>query len=337
MTHYATVFQEDPHGVITSGLRFWKAPYSVDPEFAEIVWDVVWDVVTTYPQTGVKKAVPSIAEPKQKIAVGVYFNEGARYCPSGASIRRPPEAHRPAGQGLHELPEVDRALEPVLTRLGHNALKYGGVFMVVWMPAAGDDRPGHSDPSWSCKASLAGGTMTTSMICRRREGWGKPVMIRLAHEMNGSWYPYGTAFDSPGLRHTATRPPTTFRCGGTFGISFRRPEPRTPTGSGRPISCLSMPTTPWPSSRPTIRLVSGRWLCRLDRPGRLLQRREVEVEDLFRIVRRLVSGHHGHQQKPLMIAEFGCSEAGARRNSKADWIKQTYMVDIPRVTRESSW
>jgi hypothetical protein len=28
--------------------------YSVDREFAEVVWDVVWDVVTTYPQTGVK-------------------------------------------------------------------------------------------------------------------------------------------------------------------------------------------------------------------------------------------------------------------------------------------
>ena len=34
VTHYATVFQADPHGVITSGLRFWRAPYSVDRAFA---------------------------------------------------------------------------------------------------------------------------------------------------------------------------------------------------------------------------------------------------------------------------------------------------------------
>ena len=30
VTHYAAVFQEDPHGCITSGLRFWKGPYSVE-------------------------------------------------------------------------------------------------------------------------------------------------------------------------------------------------------------------------------------------------------------------------------------------------------------------
>jgi hypothetical protein len=54
VTHYATVFQDDPHGSITAGLRFWRGPYSVDKQFAEVVWDVVWEVVTTYPYTGVK-------------------------------------------------------------------------------------------------------------------------------------------------------------------------------------------------------------------------------------------------------------------------------------------
>lgn len=54
VTHYATVFQDDPHGCIITGLRFWKGPYSVDEEFAKVVWDVVWEVVTTYPQSGVK-------------------------------------------------------------------------------------------------------------------------------------------------------------------------------------------------------------------------------------------------------------------------------------------
>lgn len=56
VTHYATVFQDDPHGSITSGLRFWKGPYEVEKEFATAVWDVAWEVVTTYPNTGVEKA-----------------------------------------------------------------------------------------------------------------------------------------------------------------------------------------------------------------------------------------------------------------------------------------
>lgn len=52
VTHYATVFQDDPHGSITSGLRFWRGPYSVRREFAEVVWDVVWEVVTSCPLSG---------------------------------------------------------------------------------------------------------------------------------------------------------------------------------------------------------------------------------------------------------------------------------------------
>ena len=53
VTHYATVFADDPHGCITSGLRFWKGPYAVNDDFAKAVWDVAWQVVTTYPDTGV--------------------------------------------------------------------------------------------------------------------------------------------------------------------------------------------------------------------------------------------------------------------------------------------
>jgi hypothetical protein len=56
VTHYATVFADDPHGYITKGLRFWKGPYSVDEDFANVVWDTAWQVITTYPPTGVKPA-----------------------------------------------------------------------------------------------------------------------------------------------------------------------------------------------------------------------------------------------------------------------------------------
>jgi hypothetical protein len=44
VTHYAAVFQKDPHDCIISGLRFWKGPYGVDKAFAEVVWDVVAEV-----------------------------------------------------------------------------------------------------------------------------------------------------------------------------------------------------------------------------------------------------------------------------------------------------
>lgn len=44
VTHYAVVFQQDPHDCIVSGLRFWKGPYGVDKAFAEVVWDAVAEV-----------------------------------------------------------------------------------------------------------------------------------------------------------------------------------------------------------------------------------------------------------------------------------------------------
>ena len=47
VTHYAAVFHDDPHGTITEGLRFWKAPYSVDRKYAESVWNVVAEVTGT--------------------------------------------------------------------------------------------------------------------------------------------------------------------------------------------------------------------------------------------------------------------------------------------------
>jgi len=53
VTHHATVFQDDPRGAITSGLRFWKGPYGVKQEFAKVVWDAAWRVVKKHPLTGV--------------------------------------------------------------------------------------------------------------------------------------------------------------------------------------------------------------------------------------------------------------------------------------------
>jgi hypothetical protein len=47
VTHYAAIFQQDPQGSITTGLRFWKAPYSVDKAYAEVVWDIVAEVTKT--------------------------------------------------------------------------------------------------------------------------------------------------------------------------------------------------------------------------------------------------------------------------------------------------
>lgn len=55
VTHYAIIFQEDPHGSIISGLRFWKGPYGVDKAFADVVWDVVSEVTLAKSTQGAKQ------------------------------------------------------------------------------------------------------------------------------------------------------------------------------------------------------------------------------------------------------------------------------------------
>jgi PA14 domain-containing protein/putative Ig domain-containing protein len=59
-TFFAVIYREDPHGAITDGLKFWRGPYGVKKEFAEVVWDAVWDVVSTYRYTGVHPSGPVI-------------------------------------------------------------------------------------------------------------------------------------------------------------------------------------------------------------------------------------------------------------------------------------
>lgn len=58
VTHYAVVFQDDPHDCIVSGLRFWKGPYSVERPFAQVVWDVVMEVT--------QRLLPKEAQPRPR-------------------------------------------------------------------------------------------------------------------------------------------------------------------------------------------------------------------------------------------------------------------------------
>lgn len=63
LVHFATIYKQNPHGAITSGLYFWRAPYSVSADFAAIAQEVAWDVVLKHPLSGVKQASPAEVKP----------------------------------------------------------------------------------------------------------------------------------------------------------------------------------------------------------------------------------------------------------------------------------
>src|SRR6187551_2976086 len=66
----------------------------------------------------------------------------------------------------------------------------GAVSMITWEPRAAD---GHGFPL----GEIAAGRFDRYL--RRAAGsarlWGKPLLVRFAHEMNGTWYPWGRGVD----------------------------------------------------------------------------------------------------------------------------------------------
>lgn len=60
VTHFATLYSRDPHGVITRNLQFWHHPINVDTMTARIIWDAVWRIVPTYRYTDVSITGPRI-------------------------------------------------------------------------------------------------------------------------------------------------------------------------------------------------------------------------------------------------------------------------------------
>ena len=273
------------------------------------------------------------AETPRRIAVGVYFNEETRYCPSD------PEAFDDLQKLTGRLAKVymnfQKWTQPwsqFSTRLGDNCLKHGGIFMVVWMPESGDDRPGHSDPSWSCKAVATGQhDAYIKKYAADVKAWGKPVMIRLAHEMNGSWYPCGTAFDAPGVRHNGNTPADYVAMWRhVWGIFHDMGVENVYWVWSPNIFYLNANNTLAQQQADYQALYPGDgyvdWIG-LDGYCNGVKAKWKTFPELFDASYRAITAISSN---PLMIAEFGCSEAGAPPStSKAAWITQTYMVDIP--------
>ena len=83
------------------------------------------------------------------------------------------------------------------------AYTMGGRLMVTWEPWNGAVR----DQNWSCRRVAQGAyDPYIRQYARTVRNSGVPVLIRLAHEMNGDWYPWGTAYVSNNARFNGNSP-----------------------------------------------------------------------------------------------------------------------------------
>lgn len=270
------------------------------------------------------------AEPPEPIAVGVYFNEGKVYAPeSEQSFTDLKEQTGRLAEAYLNFQAWTEEWRHFSARLAANARSHGGVFQVVWMPLA---REGPADPAWSCKAVASG--RYDGYIAKYAadvKAFGQPVMIRFAHEMNGRWYPWGTAFTAPGVRHNGNTPADYVALWRHVWGLFKSAGATNAWWVWSPNifyvnanNSLEQQQADYAALYPGDECVDWVGIDGYNDGVKATWKRFPDLFDgPYAAIAKLTP-------KPLMIAEFGCSEKGAPPGtSKAAWVTQTYRKDIP--------
>lgn len=143
--------------------------------------------------------------------------------------------------------------------------------------------------------------------------WGAPLMIRFAHEMNGTWYPWAGSSSRPqeyvaAWRHVVAR----FRADGAGNVKWVW-SPNIQEGAKYPIA----PYFPGDEWVDYVGLDGYNWGTA---NGEKWQSLEEVFAPSYAIVTQLSS-------RPVIIAETGSSETGG---DKAAWIRQGLMTTVPQ-------
>ena len=200
--------------------------------------------------------------------------------------------------------------------------------MVTWEPWNGGVR----DASWSCRA-VAGGAYDPYIrqYARAVKSGGVPVLIRLAHEMNGDWYPWGTAYVSSETRNNGNAPADYVAMWQRVVRIFRVEGATNASWVWAPNIVYQTPVNSTERQRADLEdLYPGDdWV---DWVG--LSIYNDGARHPWRSFAQLFDGSYrmvtAISDKPMMIAELGVTEQGAPRGqSKAQWIAHTFLHDIP--------
>ena len=205
----------------------------------------------------------------------------------------------------------------------------GAALMVTWEPWKGRA----DDPNWSC-AAVAAGTYDPYIrsYARAVKSSGAPVIIRLAHEMNGDWYPWSVGYSAPYAR-TNGNSPAGFVEMWRHVVGIFREE-----GAGNAKWAWSPNVLFLNGFNSTQRQTAD---LRALYPGDAwvdwigvsvyndgARRPWSSFSQLFDGAYRVLTTLSG---KPMMVAELGVTEEGAPWGaSKAQWIESALLQEIPR-------
>ncbi|HEX8075830.1 MAG TPA: glycosyl hydrolase [Thermoleophilaceae bacterium] len=246
-------------------------------------------------------AAPAAGAP-DRVAVGAYI-PGAAAHPSLINRYARQVGRRPAivvwYRRFDERPFDARTLTRVARR--------GALPMVTWEPW---DRP---------LRDIANGEYDGYLrrSARAAADWGRPIMVRFAHEMNGDWYPWGEGVDGNVARDYVRawrRIVRIFRGQKARNVRWMW-APNADDKSGNPPSRRLYPGDRYVD---WVGLSGFSWGGPWDwKSARAIFR------DSYHEVERISS-------RPVAIAEIGASEIGG---DKADWIRQTFARDLVRMAR----
>ena len=209
------------------------------------------------------------------------------------------------------------------------AAQLGGRLMVTWEPWSGNAR----DESWSCRA-VANGSYDAYIrqYARAVRSSGVPVLIRLAHEMNGDWYPWGTAYVSSEARNNDNSPDDyvnmwrrvvrIFRVEGATNASWVWAPNIVYQNS---VNSIERQRADLQDLYPGDDWVDWIGLSVYNDGARYPWRSFSQLFDgSYRIITAICD-------KPMMVAELGVTEQGAPYGqSKAQWIANAFFQDIPQ-------
>ncbi len=205
----------------------------------------------------------------------------------------------------------------------------GSTLMVTWEPWSGNPH----DSKWNCQNIVAGkhdGYIRS--YARAVKHSGAPVMIRFAHEMNGDWYPWGTAYNALYKRHNSNSP-AMFCAMWKHVVSIFKTEG---ASNARWVwSPNIVYTNEFNDARQQERDLflmypGDEWVDWVgvsvynDGAKRPWRSFSALFDSTYQALTVLCA-------KPLMIAEMGVTEQGAPAGqTKATWLAQALLTDIPQ-------
>jgi endoglucanase len=181
--------------------------------------------------------------------------------------------------------------DPFPTDIVGTAHEAGAVALITWEPFDRDLRGIASGRYDSYVRSSA----------RQAKSWGKPILLRFAHEMNGDWYPWGAGANSPAEYKAAWRHVVrVFRNEGANNVRWVwAPN----TGSFDSL----FPGDEWIDF---TGLDGYNWGAKYNS----WESFEDVFDSSYKAITRL-------SRKPLLITEFGANSAGG---NKAAWIRHAF-------------